>query len=250
MNIQAFNYSNIFSFLETHFKKILLVIVLLTSVFVIKEWRKNTQKSAAKKVAKLFYSVEKKIQAKEAVLLKAFNKKNKSKNPKINNKQKKQIVKNQKALKKHFASLLTEYQELLKTQQTGSVFFSSSLYLAKFLNSYKAFKTSIQVLKQASLKVQNHSIFYPFIFHTLALNYIQLKQYKQAKATLLKITNQPDEFNFIQASSLLNLSLVYFKLQQWSLLKNNIATLENNYPQSNENTTAQTIKRYLILNKK
>ncbi|MBE8222189.1 MAG: hypothetical protein HAW60_05620 [Bdellovibrionales bacterium] len=243
-----FNFSmNLLSFLELHLKKIIIVIILLTSVFLIKEWQKNNTEKQSKKVSQIFYLVQKKIEQKEQALAAEVNKKNK----KLNKKQKKYILqKNKKKLQTHFASVIVEYKKLLKDNQQTSVFFGASLNLAKFLYSYKDFNSSVKVLLQASVKVDKKSLFYPLIFQTLGLNYLKLGQYDKAVNAFINITSKQKLFVFIQPSSLLNLSLAYFKLKKWNLLKKSIAQLEDRYPQSSQTATAQAIKRYLILNKK
>ncbi|MBE8163060.1 MAG: hypothetical protein HAW63_03640 [Bdellovibrionaceae bacterium] len=247
-NKPAFYFSrNLLSFFELHFKKIILVIVLLTSVFLIQEWRDNNTKKEAKKVSQIFYVIQKKIKNKENQLIE----KNTVKNAKFKKTKKKYVFKKtKKILKNNFSSLVTEYKSLLQQNHKTTIFFGSSLNLAKFLSDYKDFASSAEVLLQASKKVKENSLFYPLIFQALGLSYLKLGQYSKAAKAFVTITSKKKAFLFIQPSSLLNLSLSYFQLKKWKLLKESISTLEANYPQSSEASTAQAIKRYLILKNK
>lgn len=244
----TFNFSmNLLSFLELHLKKIILLIVIFTSIFLIKEWKQNNIEKEAKKVSQIFYAIQKKIENKEKNLVEKNNIKNKN----LKKKQKKYIFKkNKKKLQKHFSFLILEYKKLLQDNQKTAVFFAATLNLAKFLNSYKDFNSSVEILLKASFKVGKESLFYPLIFQALGISYLELGQYNKAVNAFVNITNKKKSFLFIQPSSLLNLSLSYFKLKKWSLLKESIAQLEANYPQSSETSTAQAMRRYLILNKK
>lgn len=247
-NTSPFNFSaNLLSFLEVHLKKIVLLVVLLTSGFLIKEWNQGVKEKNSKKDAQIFYTIQKKIESKEKSLLEEVSNKNK----KLKKKQKKHTLKRTpKKLKENFSSLVLEYKALLAKNQTTPIFFGSSLNLANFLSSYKDFKSSVEVLLPASKKVKENSLFYPLIFQTLGTNYLEQGKYKKAVSAFVNITNKEKAFKFIQPSSLLNLSLAYFKLKNWSSLKKSIAQLEGNYPKSSETSTAQAMKRYLILNKK
>lgn len=244
----SFNFSMHFlSFLEGHLKKIIVLIVLLTSGFLIKEWQDNNIEKKAKKIAQGFYVIQKKIETKEKTLLEEVNVKNKN----LKKKQKKYVViKNKEKLKIHFSGLVLQYKSLLQKHQQTAVFFGASLKLAQLLHSYKDFKSSVEVLTQVSTKIEKTSLFYPFIFQALGISYLELGEYNKAVKAFVKITSEKQLYSFIQPSSLLNLSLAYFQLKQWELLKQSIAELENTYPKSNEASTAQAIGRYLVLNEK
>lgn len=243
---RTFNFSADFlSFLEKHLKKIVILIVLLTSGFLIKEWNQKNKEKEARKDAQIFYIIKKKIQDTEAFLLSEVSQKNKKLK-----KKKHTFKKNKENLKKHFVSLVLEYKKLLQNNQKTAVFFGASLSLASFLSSYKDFHSSIEVLLPASKKVSKNSLFYPLIFQTLGINYLDIGDYKKAVGAFVNITDQKKDFKFMQPSSLLNLSLAYFKLKNWTSLKKSIARLESKYPKSSETSTAQAMKRYLILNKK